>query len=252
MTNLLKKIRNTKRRIGRKLSGSHPHDLAWYICTGDGLEIGARNNPYPFPNAKVQYADIGNDLAIRNIAESHGASSQGSKYTYVDYILQPPRFAFESIGNNQFDFVFSDNVLEHTSNPIFVLSEQYRIIKCGGVIYCIIPNKNFTFDRSRTPTSLEVFIEKYNNNIFSHTIEEALDEILNRTDLPAFHFEVEDQIKYANEMIQNNDGAPHYFVFDAKNTYQLINYFLSFHDGYLEHFSALNGKNIHFTIRKNR
>jgi SAM-dependent methyltransferase len=245
---MTKKIRNLKRRLGRALAGSNPHDLAWLMCSGSGLEVGARNNPYPFINSDIKYADIGDDLVIKNIAKGYGIDSNDG--TYVDFILKGPKYGFDEIGDNTFDFCFSDNVLEHTPNPIFALSEQYRIVKNGGVIYCVIPNKKYTFDRNRSVTPLNRFIEKYTNDDFEHTIEEAMDEILYREDHPAANWKTEDQLKLAQKMIATKDGGPHYVVFDEKNTLSIIHYFLSIFPGNLEHFSAPIAKNIHFAIRK--
>lgn len=248
MTLITKKIRNFKRRLGRALAGSNPHDLAWLMCTGNGLEVGARNNPYPFINSDIKYADIGDDLVIRDIARAYGIDFKGG--IYVDFILKEPQYGFDEISDNTFDFCFSDNVLEHTPNPIFALSEQFRIVKSGGIIYCIIPNKKYTFDRNRDVTPLQRFVEKFSHHVFEHTIEEAMDEILYRENHPAAKWKAEDQLKLAQEMITTKDGGPHYVVFDEKNTLAVICYFLSIYSGNLEHFSAPPGKNIHFAIRK--
>lgn len=250
MNKFSKNIHNLKRRLGRKLAGSNPHDLAWFLCSGQGLEIGARSNPYPFVRCFVQYADIGDDLVIRKIAEGFDSNLKNQNYTEVDYILKGPKYGFDSINDNSFDFVFSDNVLEHTPNPIYALSEQYRIVKPGGIIYCVLPNKKATFDRKRTPTKLDTFIGKFNTQTFDHTVEEAMDVILNCEGHPAALWERSAQLKLAEEMVATKDGGPHYFVFDERNTFSLINYFLQLYPGYVEHFSALQGKNIHFAIRK--
>jgi SAM-dependent methyltransferase len=250
MNKFSKKLHNLKRRLGRKLAGSNPHDLAWLLCSGKGLEIGARSNPYPFVGSVVQYADIGDDLVIRKIAEQIDSTVKSQKYTFVDYILTGPKYGFEGISEQIFDFVFSDNVLEHTPNPIYALSEQFRILKPGGIIYCVIPNKKTTFDHKRSATKLEVIVRKFAEDIFDHEIEEAMDVILNTEGHPAALWQVADQLKLAEKMVASKDGGAHYFVFDESNTLSLIHYLLQLFPGYLEHFSSPQGKNIHFAIRK--
>jgi SAM-dependent methyltransferase len=39
-----------------------------------------------------------------------------------------------------FDIVYSNNVLEHTSDPALVLKEAFRVLKPGGTLYFEIPN----------------------------------------------------------------------------------------------------------------
>jgi SAM-dependent methyltransferase len=45
-----------------------------------------------------------------------------------------------SFGDNEFDLVYSFNVLEHTDSPIKVLSESLRVLKPGGILFFEIPN----------------------------------------------------------------------------------------------------------------
>jgi SAM-dependent methyltransferase len=250
MKHFLKSVHNIKRRLGRKLAGSNPQDLSWLLCSGAGLEVGARDNPYPFVKSTVKYADIADDSTIQSIADRYDFKRKETKYAKVDFILKEPKYGFDDIENNRFDFVYSDNVLEHTPNPIYALSEQFRILKSGGIIYCVIPNKKYTFDRKRSATPIATFIKKYNESIFDHSIDEAMDEILNREDHYAANWTIEDQLRLANEMISSKDGGPHYVVFDEINTLELINFFLESHPGSLMHFSALANKNIHFAISK--
>lgn len=250
MKNLLKSVHKLKRRLGRKLAGSNPQDLAWYLCSGTGLEVGARDNPYPFIKSTVKYADIGDNSTIQSIAECYDSNQKQTKYVKVDFILKGPKYGLDEIKNDTFDFVFSDNVLEHTPNPIYALSEQFRTLKSGGILYCVIPNKKYTFDRKRLVTPINVFEKKYIENIFEHSIDEAMDEILNREDHYAAQWKREDQLRLANKMISTKDGGPHYVVFDEVNTLQLIDFFLKSHTGNLMHFSALTNKHIHFAILK--
>lgn len=44
-------------------------------------------------------------------------------------------------GDNRFDVVFSDNVLEHLDEPLVVFREVYRVLKPGGVFLFKTPNR---------------------------------------------------------------------------------------------------------------
>jgi ubiquinone/menaquinone biosynthesis C-methylase UbiE len=249
---LSKHLKIIKRKIGRILIGSNPHDLAYFFCRGNGLEIGARNSPYVFGrNCKVLYADIGNEQEIQKTLESvEHKKLKSERFVKVTYVLTGPRFGFDQIDDNSFDFVYSDNVLEHTPNPIYALAEQIRIIKNGGVVYTVIPNKKYIFDKNRIATSVDTLKQKYNANIFHYTLEEALDVVNNSEGVYEKPANSEEALVIAKKMIQENDGSPHYHVFDEKNTIQMICYVAEISNSTIEYFSAPQGRYIHFAIRK--
>jgi len=243
-----------KRRFGRALIGRNPFDLAYFFCKGSGLEVGARNNPYPFGRAcKISYADIGNENQIESILYSGlrlGSKLGSSKFAKVDHFLAGPRYGFDLIEDEFFDFVYSDNVLEHTPNPIFALVEQLRVTKVGGYVYAVIPNKCFTFDRARAATSAEFLIEKYQKNIFHYSVEEALDVILNTEDFPIEHMNGASPLDFARKMILDGDGSYHFHVFDINNTLKVLDYVCRETSSNLSYFSAPSHKYIHFAICK--
>lgn len=245
-----------KRRIGRVLIGRNPFDLAYFFCKGVGLEVGARNNPYPFGRSnKVFYADIGDEAEVENILEKGfriGPAISKSNYAKVDYVLTAPKYDFKQISDNYFDFIYSDNVLEHTPNPIFYLIEQLRITKVGGFVYAVIPNKEFTFDKRRMPTTLQILIEKYEQAIFNHSIGEALDVIQNTIDFPKEIMGKDSELEYAEKMLKANDGSFHFHVFDTKNTLDMLNYVCEIAGASLEYFSGPDHKHIHFALCKSR
>ncbi|MFM1806340.1 MAG: hypothetical protein RL212_599 [Pseudomonadota bacterium] len=244
-----------KRRLGRTLIGRNPFDLAYYFCKGVGLEVGARNNPYPFGSGcKVFYADIGEESKIEDILKNGfrlGSYLGKKSFAKVDYVLRAPKYAFDLINDASFDFVYSDNVLEHTPNPIFALIEQLRVTKVGGFVYAVIPNKNFTFDKQRKSTASKVLVDKYLADIFEYEIDEALDVIRNTVDFPITFSDSDAEMAYAREMISVADGSYHFHVFEIQNTVEMLNYICAATGATLDYFSGPPGKHIHFALRKN-
>lgn len=249
------KYKLLKRRLGRTLIGRNPFDLAYFFCKGVGLEVGARNNPYPFGRAcRVFYADIGEESEIENILKSGfrlGSYLGGNTFAKVDYVLSAPRYDFGQIEDGTFDFVYSDNVLEHTPNPIFALIEQLRVTKNDGFVYAVIPNKNFTFDRRRSVTSSKVLVDKYLKNTFHYEIDEALDVIRHTVDFPVSFSDLKSEMDYAKNMTTINDGSYHFHVFDTKNTLEMLSYVSNHAGATIDYFSGPVGKHIHFALRKN-
>ncbi len=253
--NISQKYKLFKRRLGRTLIGRNPFDLAYYFCKGVGLEVGARNNPYPFGSkCKVFYADIGEESKIEDILKNGfrlGAYIGRKRFAKVDYLLTAPKYAFDQIKDSSFDFVYSDNVLEHTPNPIFALIEQLRVAEVGGFVYAVIPNKNFTFDKRRASTESKVLVTKYLNNIFEYEVDEALDVIRNTIDFPVVFSDSAAEIAYAQEMVSISDGSYHFHVFDVQNTLEMLSYVCATTGATLDYFSGPVGKHIHFALRKN-
>ena len=67
------------------------------------------------------------------------------------------------------DFVVASHFLEHCRNPIGTLETFFRVLKLGGKLYLVVPDKRFTFDVNRPTTTLERILEDYGKgNAGSH------------------------------------------------------------------------------------
>ncbi|MCC8172142.1 MAG: class I SAM-dependent methyltransferase [Parabacteroides sp.] len=64
-----------------------------------------------------------------------------------------------------YDFVVSSNCLEHVANPVKALKAWLEILKPGGVMLLIVPNKKHNFDRFRPDTSFGHLVRDYENNV---------------------------------------------------------------------------------------
>lgn len=115
-------------------------------CRRLGVEIGAFKNP--IPGIKPIYVDKFDSYA-----------NEPTNAQYFGEATELP-FADESL-----DYVASSHVLEHTANPVKALCEWYRVLKPGGVVYMVVPDKEFTFDFSREPTDSAHMIDDYLNDV---------------------------------------------------------------------------------------
>jgi ubiquinone/menaquinone biosynthesis C-methylase UbiE len=66
-----------------------------------------------------------------------------------------------TVPDNSYDFLIAAHVIEHTRNPIAAVAHWLRVIKPGGFVYLIVPDKRVTFDRRRVRTTLEHLILDY-------------------------------------------------------------------------------------------
>jgi len=247
------KIKQLKNKIKKKYLWRKYHDMAHYFCKGNGLEVGALCYPYLFnDDCSVKYADIFENNKLRSILDDVPLDNlYQKKLVNVEFILKPPKFLLESISENTFDFVYSSHVIEHTPNPISALNDQLRVTKPGGMIYAVMPNKKNTYDRTRKVTPSDILINKFENSIFEHTIDEALDVVKN-TDSHALYEPYKDNpLEYAKEIIKKKEGIHHFHTFDETNILEILIYLVKKNNAHIEYFSSLENRDIHFALRKN-
>jgi len=96
------------------------------------------------------------------------------------YICEGCSLDFSADG--QYDFLLSSHSLEHHANVIKTLREWKRVVKPGGLLLIVVPEKKYTFDHRRDYTPFGHFIEDEANDV-DETDLTHLDEILRLHDL---------------------------------------------------------------------
>ena len=249
----MNKIKQFKNKIKKKYLWRKYHDMAHYFCKGNGLEVGALCYPYLFnEDCKLKYADIFENSKLRKIIDDIPLDNLYHKELVdVDYVLEPPKFLLNNVSDNTFDFVYSSHVLEHTPNPISSLNDQLRVTKAGGIVYVAIPNKKNTFDKSRKITKSDVLINKFENVIFDHTVDEALDVIKNTDEHALYEPHKNNPLEFAKEIIKKKEGIHHFYTYDETNILEILIYLVKKNKAHIEYFSGLANRDIHFALRKN-
>ncbi|OBK98347.1 hypothetical protein A5652_06775 [Mycobacterium sp. 1165178.9] len=82
----------------------------------------------------------------------------------------------------RYDFLLSSNCLEHTANPLKALVEWKRVIKVGGALVLVVPNKENNFDHRRPVTKFEHLLDDFTADVGEDDLTH-LDEILALHDL---------------------------------------------------------------------
>ena len=121
-------------------------------------EVGYRPKPQGF------LLDLGcGDRFLKQPSESENFVYQGLDYTDVNFEV-----GTLPIKNNSVDLIVSLAVIEHLWDPTCFISEVFRCLKPGGLVYLSTPNfkldwKNFYNDpthvRPYTPESLELLLK---------------------------------------------------------------------------------------------
>ena len=138
--------------------------LEKYFLHKNGLEIGGPSRVFSgkgiFPIYRLLDSLDGCNFTTHTVWE--GMIEQGSYHFYPgktgnQFICEGSLLGFSRDG--QYDFLLSSHSLEHHANVIKTLKEWKRVVKAGGLLLIIVPEKRFTFDHKREYTKFEHFIE---------------------------------------------------------------------------------------------
>ena len=181
--------------------------------SGRGLEIGALHRPLVAHDKMcVQYIDR---LSIQEMKEHY---PELKELALVEPDIISDAETLTGVADNAYDFIVSAHVIEHMLNPIGSIENWLRILKPGGLLYLIVPDKRAIFDKKRPRTSLEHIIADYyqpsEERDFLHYLDYAT-YVHDRSQLDAY----QDAIKLRDE-----DYSIHFHVFIPTDIVNLLNW----------------------------
>lgn len=115
------------------------------------LEYGPLHQPFLFKDeCDVLYVDY---LSTEGLKKKYAHQPDVvANIVPIDYTLE--EFADKRAGfTGTFDVIFASHVFEHLANPIAWLLEQQPLLSPKGRLVLVIPDKRFTFDALRRPSS---------------------------------------------------------------------------------------------------
>ncbi|MRX32264.1 methyltransferase domain-containing protein [Aminobacter sp. MDW-2] len=142
---------------------------AYDLCKGLGIEIGALHDPFEL-DATVLYLDR---LSTAELHRTYNGDAREPLIKPVTLVAKTVPYTF--IADGALDFVVSSHCFEHFANPGLALEDWIRILKPGGVIYAIIPNKEKTYDRPREAASVDTLISAYESRAPEAPLEQYRD-----------------------------------------------------------------------------
>lgn len=114
----------------------------------------------------------------------------------------------------RYDFLLSSNCLEHTANPLRALVEWKRVIKAGGALILVVPNKENNFDHRRPVTKFEHLLDDFTGDVGEDDLTH-LDEVLALHDLRR-DWPAGGRQRFKKRSLKNfQNRALHHHVFDA-------------------------------------
>jgi SAM-dependent methyltransferase len=181
---------------------------------GHGLEIGPLHRPLPRSvEARVDYVD---KLSVADLVK-HYPELPVNDLTHPDIIDDGE--TLRTVPANRYDFVSAAHVIEHMRNPILALENWCRVVKPGGFVYLIVPDKRATFDRTRIRTSLEHLLLDYYQPSRERDREHYLDwsiRVNGNGGKPALE---------EAEHLENIDYSIHFHVFLPADVVALVEWF---------------------------
>jgi SAM-dependent methyltransferase len=125
-------------------------DVARRFLVGDGIEIGALHVPLHMPQgARVRYVDRKPNAGL---AEDFRELDPAR---FVPVHVVDDGETLRSFADASLDFIVANHFIEHTEDPIATLATQLRVLRDGGVLFLVAPDRRFTFDSDRPVTTLE-------------------------------------------------------------------------------------------------
>lgn len=128
------------------------------------------------------------------------------------------------IATGKYDCVLSSHNLEHVANPLKAVAEWVRVVRPGGYLLLILPDKKDIFDRYRPDTTFGQIHDKYLRNVGEDNLE-SLPEILRLHDLkldpPAGTLE-----QFTRRSLDNlNNRCLHHHVFSLPLVQDICRFF---------------------------
>ncbi len=185
--------------------------------SGDGLEIGPLHRPMiKHEGMNVKYVDR------CTVADLRAHYPELADFPLVEPDILDNAETLSTVADSAFDFLISAHVIEHMKNPISSLKQWCRVVKPGGLIYLIVPDKRITFDKLRVRTSLAHIVLDYVSPSDERDYEHYLDYAIHVHNM----VDPKDAIEEAQRLI-DTDYSIHYHVFQPSDITGLLNWFSS-------------------------
>lgn len=132
-----------------------------------GLEIGGPTALFGRKGAFPLYTVVGSLDNVNWSSQTYWSEiEEGMNFRFDDEKRAGRQVIADStdisvLETDSYDLVVSSHVIEHIANPLRALAEWRRVLKPGGHMVIVAPDKRYTYDRNRPVTKLAHIIEDF-------------------------------------------------------------------------------------------
>ena len=181
---------------------------------GRGIEIGPLHRPMPtHPGMQVDYIDR------CTVEQLRAQYPELNECPLVEPTVIGDAETMGGVDDGGYDFLIAAHVIEHMRNPLAALQHWRRVVKPGGLLYLLVPDKRCTFDRKRVRTTLEHLILDYESPSAERDFEHFLDYAVH------VHDKGGDEALREAERLRDIDYSIHFHVFVPADIVALLAWF---------------------------
>lgn len=190
-----------------------------YFAGKKGIEIGGPSGIFCNEIPVYPAIEVLDGCNFSNQTVWEGTINEGNNYNYYknkkgyQYICEASELTL--ILDEKYDFLVASHCLEHCANPILTIKEWLRVVKKGGAILLVLPDRKYTFDHNRPVTTFNHLLSDMENKVDEKDLTH-LPEILELHDLNMDQAAgtIED---FKNRSLNNyKNRCLHHHVFDFK------------------------------------
>jgi SAM-dependent methyltransferase len=126
---------------------------------GVGLELGPGHQPFPVPDgAEVVLVDQWVPSDSRALFYELDESVE---FPMPDVVADLDTDRLRAIADDSQDFVVASHILEHLAEPLGLLEDIHRVLRPGGALLALLPDRRRTFDRTRYGTGVDHVVAEH-------------------------------------------------------------------------------------------
>lgn len=145
---------------------------------GKGIEVGPGHMPFPIPPTVTGVTYVSR-LLPEDERRLFPEVPADEPFTPVDVVADIDCDGLTAFADDSQDFVIASHVVEHLAAPIWSLSEFFRVVRPGGYVVLVLPDRRLTFDRHRAPTSIEHLLREHAAGVREIDDDHLLDFLAN-------------------------------------------------------------------------